>query len=98
MQFLPFHRGEVAAQARAGVATGIAPIRRFMPDQHRQFIALPPMLPLATLDDDGAPNATILTDPPGSVASPGRSSLLVEARTDPADPVTPLLRPGAKLE
>jgi predicted pyridoxine 5'-phosphate oxidase superfamily flavin-nucleotide-binding protein len=97
MQFLPFHRGEVAAQERAGFGGGIAPIRDFMPDQHRQFFAMLPMLPLATLDDRGAPTATILNGPPGFIASPDRQSLLVDARLDPADPVVPYLRPGAPI-
>lgn len=97
MQFLPFHRGEVAAQERAGFGGGVAPIRDFMPDQHRQFFGLLPMLPLATLDDAGAPVATILAGPPGFIASPDRNSLLVDARPDPSDPVAAHLRAGAAL-
>ncbi len=97
MSFLPFHRGEIAAQSRAGFDTGIAPIRDFMPDQHRAFFALLPMLPLATLDDAGAPIATLLTGPPGFIASPDRTSLLVDALPPADDPVAALLRPGAKL-
>lgn len=97
MSFLPFHRGELAAQAHAGVATGVAPIRDFMPDQHRAFFALLPMLPLATLDEAGAPMATILTGSPGFIASPNRTSLLVDARPAADDPAAGLLRPGARL-
>ena len=41
MDFLPFHRDELAAQALAGKGARGAPIRPFMPDQHRAFFARP---------------------------------------------------------
>ena len=49
-EFLAFHRDELAAQALAGERVGRAPIRSFMPDQHRAFFELLPYLFTSTLD------------------------------------------------
>ena len=92
---LPFHRGEIAAQARAGFRSGAAPIRDFMPEQHRAFFALLPMLPLATLDAAGAPVATILGGLPGFIESPDANTLLLRAAPDPDDPAGDFLVAGA---
>lgn len=92
---LPFHRGEIAAQARAGFRTGQAPIRDVMPDQHRAFFALLPMLPLATLDPAGAPVATLLAGLPGFIESPDANTLLLRASPDADDPAAPYLLAGA---
>ena len=92
---LPFHRGEVAAQARAGFRTGQAPIRDFMPDRHRHFFALLPMLPLATLDGSGAPVATLLAGLPGFIESPDCNTLLARATPDADDPADAFLQAGA---
>ena len=51
-----FHPGERAAQAFAGVASPNAAIRDWMPDQHRAFFGLLPFLPIATVDQQGAPS------------------------------------------
>ncbi|HHK3864642.1 TPA: flavin-nucleotide-binding protein, partial [Pseudomonas aeruginosa] len=45
----PFHAGELAIQERAGVREQVAgfgsrAIRTFMPDQHREFFVLLPLL------------------------------------------------------
>jgi len=93
--FLPFHRGEVAAQNRAGFGTGQAPIRDFMPEQHRAFFGLLPLLPLATLDAAGAPVATLLAGLPGFIESPDANTLLVRAAPDGDDPAGEWLLPGA---
>ncbi len=92
---LPFHRGEVAAQHRAGFRGGVAPIRDFMPDQHRHFFALLPMLPLSTLDAAGAPIATMLAGLPGFIESPDPNTLLLRAAPDADDPAAAFLQPGA---
>lgn len=81
----PWHAGERQAQARAGSSPGGAGIRSFMPDQHRLFFAQLPFLLAATLDEAGAPAATLLTGRPGFVQSPDPTTLTVAAtRDDPA--------------
>jgi predicted pyridoxine 5'-phosphate oxidase superfamily flavin-nucleotide-binding protein len=92
-----FHSGERAAQALAGAATPNAAIRDYMPDQHRAFFGLLPFMPIATADADGAPVATILTGPPGFIASPGPTTLRIAANPDRQDPIAPLLIPGAPI-
>jgi uncharacterized protein len=92
-----FHAGERAAHALAGVAAPTAAIRTWMPDQHRAFFALLPFLPIATTDANGAPVATILTGPPGFIASPDPNTLNIAARPDPGDPAAPLFVPGAPV-
>ncbi|MDB5402338.1 MAG: pyridoxamine 5-phosphate oxidase [Rhodopila sp.] len=92
-----FHPGEHAAQASAGVASPNPAIRDWMPDQHRAFFALLPFLPTATTDKQGAPVATILTGPPGFIASPDPNTLHIAVRPDPADPTARFLVPGASV-
>lgn len=94
----PFHAGELEAQARAGVAAPRgAGIRDFMPDQHREFFALLPFLPLGALDDLGWPEATILTGPPGFVTSPDPHTLSIAAAPVPGDPLANCLVAGRRV-
>jgi uncharacterized protein len=86
MNQTPFHSGERSAQALAGVEAPHAAIRDWMPEQHRAFFGLLPFLPIATLDRQGAPVATILTGPPGFIASPDPATLRINTRPDPVDP------------
>jgi uncharacterized protein len=95
--FNAFHAGEVEAQRLAGVAVAHAPLRPFMPDQHRQFFAQLPYVFLATLDADRAPAATMLDGEPGFLASPTPTSLLLRPRADDRDPVRRLLVPGVPV-
>ena len=91
----PFHPGELAAQARAGVgAVGATGIRPFMPDQHREFFALLPYLFMATLDADGWPVATVLTSQPGFIQSPDPTTLTVAARPRAGEPGADRFRAG----
>jgi predicted pyridoxine 5'-phosphate oxidase superfamily flavin-nucleotide-binding protein len=92
-----FHPGEQAAHALAGVAEPRAAIRAWMPDQHRAFFGLLPVLPVATVDAQGAPVATILTGTPGFIASPDPNTLTIAAHPNPDDPAAPLLVPGAPV-
>jgi hypothetical protein len=80
----PWHIGERRAQVLAGgdYAPGGAGIRSFMPDQHRLFFAQLPFLVAGTLDDDGAPTATLLASGPGFVASPDPQTLAIAATSD----------------
>ncbi|SFK70172.1 pyridoxamine 5'-phosphate oxidase family protein [Caulobacter sp. UNC279MFTsu5.1] len=91
----PFHAGELAAQARAGVgAPGAGGIRPFMPDQHREFFALLPYLFVATIDADGWPVATVLTGRPGFVQSPDPTTLTVAALPCANEPGAELFAAG----
>jgi hypothetical protein len=93
----PFHAGERAAQAHAGVASPRAAIRDWMPDQHRMFFAALPFVLAATTDDEGWPVATILAGPPGFVASPDPGTLRIAAMPDHDDPAGPWFKPGAAI-
>lgn len=92
-----FHQGELAAQALAGVATPNAAIRDYMPDQHREFFSLLAYLPVATVDGDGAPVATLLTGLPGFATSPDPNSLHIGVRPAPLDPAGRFFREGAPI-
>src|SRR5262249_650606 len=76
----PFPRDELAAQARAGVKAGGAGIRPFMPDQHRTFFAMQPILYVSSLDAEGWPLASVLTGAPGFVHSPEPTLLRIDTR------------------
>ena len=91
----PFHAGELAAQARAGVgAPGGAGIRSFMPDQHREFFGLLPYLFMATVDEAGWPLATVLTGEAGFVSSPDPTTLVVRATPRAGEPGAELFGAG----
>jgi len=93
----PFHAGERAAQARAGVAPRAAAIRDWMPEQHRAFFAALPFLLAATTDADGWPVATILAGSPGFIASPDRRTLRIAIAPDRNDPAAAWFKPGAAI-
>ena len=84
--FVPPHRDEVAAQDLAGERIKVAPIRPFMPDQHREFFGLLPYLFVATADDRGWPVASVLTGEAGFVHSPDPATLRIQARLASDDP------------
>ncbi|MGH1559179.1 pyridoxamine 5'-phosphate oxidase family protein [Caulobacter segnis] len=91
----PFHAGELAAQARAGLhAPGMTGIRPFMPDQHRDFFALLPYLFVATVDAAGWPIATVLTGEPGFISSPDPTTLVVAAAPRAGEPGHQQFRAG----
>ncbi|GIL39700.1 pyridoxamine 5'-phosphate oxidase family protein [Roseiterribacter gracilis] len=91
----PFHAGEIEAQLRAGVQLRGAPIRDFMPDQHRAFFAMLPFVVIATNDAAGWPVASTLAGPQGFIASPDPQHLVIDAGPDAIDPIAPLLVPHA---
>lgn len=93
----PWHAGERRAQALSGAddIPGGAGIRSFMPDQHREFFASLPFMVAATLDEAGAPMATLLTGRPGFVNSPDPTSLTLAASS--ADPAGRRLVAGAPV-
>lgn len=93
----PFHDGERAAQAFAGVSSHGAGIRAFMPDQHRDFFAGLPWLFAGLVDPQGWPLATVLTGEPGFVSSPTATGLAVQALPVADDPARAALRPAAPI-
>ncbi|UZF94671.1 pyridoxamine 5'-phosphate oxidase family protein [Bosea sp. NBC_00550] len=93
----PFHAGELAAQARAGVAARGAGIRSFMPDQHRIFFGQLPWLFAGVLDQSGWPLATALSGPIGFAASPDPTSLAIAALPQSDDPAFDAIRPGSAI-
>ncbi|MBU1375082.1 MAG: pyridoxamine 5'-phosphate oxidase family protein [Alphaproteobacteria bacterium] len=97
METSPWHAGELQAQALSGAdhIPGGGGIRSFMPDQHRHFFASLPFMVAATLDEAGAPMATLLTGRPGFVSSPDPTTLAIAAHS--ADPAGQRLVAGAPL-
>ena len=92
-----FHTDELTAQARAGLKAGGAGIRTFMPDQHRTFFAMLPIIYVSSLDVEGWPLASVLTGAPGFVQSPDPATLRIEARHDANDPAAGTLRVGDEV-
>ena len=97
-----FHAGEVSLQEKAGLAERMAElgtrvVRRFMPEQHREFFPLLPYLIVGALDDEQQPWATILSGPHGFVDSPDPTSLRVAALPFANDPLAGQMRPGAPI-
>lgn len=95
--FLPFHDDEVAAQMLAGVGLRRAPIRPYLPEQHREFFPLLPYLFVATLDASGWPMASVLSGPPGFVTSPDPTTLRIAALPRPDDPAAADFVAGAGI-
>lgn len=87
-----FHAGELQAQEMAGVRekmqkVGAAFIRDHMPDQHREFFPLLPMLLLGASDAAGRVWATAAWGEPGFVQSPDPVTLRIGATLPPEDPL-----------
>lgn len=97
MDFLPFHADEQAAQRLAGQRTGLAPIRPFLPEQHRAFFSLLPYLFTATPDAAGWPMASVLTGAPGFVVSPDPATLAIDALPRDGDPAGSGFAAGAGI-
>ncbi|WP_296597827.1 pyridoxamine 5'-phosphate oxidase family protein [Phenylobacterium sp.] len=97
MDASPWHTGELQAQRLSGAdhIPGGAGIRAFMPDQHRDFFNALPFMVAATVDEAGAPMATLLTGRPGFVTSPDPMTLHLAASS--ADPAGRRLVPGAPI-
>ena len=94
---MPFHKGELTAQALAGVEPFNAPIRNRMPDQHRTFFPLLPFVAVAVADAEGWPLATLVQGPPGFASSPDPVRLQVAALPASDDPVRARLVAGAPV-
>jgi predicted pyridoxine 5'-phosphate oxidase superfamily flavin-nucleotide-binding protein len=95
--FLAFHEDERMAQTLAGQVAAHAAIRPFMPDQHRAFFALLPVLFTATLDERGWPMASMLTGRPGFIQSPDPATLRIGAVPAAQDPAATGFAIGAEI-
>jgi predicted pyridoxine 5'-phosphate oxidase superfamily flavin-nucleotide-binding protein len=95
----PWHRGEIAVQARVGVdparREALAPLLRpFLDAQHRAFYPQLPMLVAGAVDEDGFPWATILEGGPGFLRVPDERHLRIGAAPAGDDPARPGLAAG----
>jgi hypothetical protein len=94
-----WHPGERAVQARLGLAAYVPPsaVVDGLPSQHRLFYATRlAYLPVATLDEDGRPWASLLTASdgrPGFIESDDANNMTIHAHVYPGDPI----RRNAKL-
>jgi predicted pyridoxine 5'-phosphate oxidase superfamily flavin-nucleotide-binding protein len=98
----PFHDGELALQARAGVAEKIArfgqrAIRNFLTEEHREFFEQLPYLFVASLDARGQPWASMVWGVPGFAASPDPTLLQVRGVAAVGDPLPDHLALGAPI-
>ena len=89
----PWHEGELAIQRSVGVVEhmdipGRTRLRKFLLEQHREFLPLLPFIVLGAVDPDGEVWATLRAGPPGFLTSPDPkilSFLLNRDVDDPAD-------------
>jgi predicted pyridoxine 5'-phosphate oxidase superfamily flavin-nucleotide-binding protein len=88
----PFHPGEQAMHERLGIrerqeAVGRRVMRRFMPQQHRDFYEQLPFVVLGSVDQEGAPWASVVHGAPGFVQTPNDTSIRINAHPLPGDPL-----------
>lgn len=98
----PFHAGEIAVQTQAGVREkaeigGRRGIRRYLPEQHRQFFAQLPFMVLGGIDGEGQPWATLRVGEPGFMSSPDATTLRIAGKALPGDPLADAWHTGALL-
>lgn len=94
MSAVPFHPGEIEAQARAGGGPAGSGIRSFLLDHQRAFFEALPYVLVGSVDA-GWPAATLLAGPPGFVSAPDPRTLAIEASLDPDDAAQRSVVPGA---
>lgn len=97
-----FHEGECAVQERVGVreklaAIGPRVIRDFMPEQHREFLTQLPFLIVGSVDGDGQPWASVMSNPPGFIESPTPRRLVVRAQPQASSPLKETVLPGKPI-
>ncbi|MEO1375006.1 MAG: pyridoxamine 5'-phosphate oxidase family protein [Cyanobacteria bacterium J06635_10] len=98
----PFHKGELAIQARMGVQArmdkqGRRIIREYLPEQHRQFYAQLPYVIAGTVDKSGNPWASILVGEPGFLSSTDEHNLRVNVKPLFGDPMNTTLAHGIDI-
>ncbi|KAJ5324649.1 hypothetical protein N7476_003249 [Penicillium atrosanguineum] len=90
-----WHPGELSIQRKLGFANAVTDgwsrISNFMPEQHRLFhTSNLPFIPIATLDEEGRPWASIVAGPTGEVGfvkSPDSQTLSIHTRLWEGDPL-----------
>ncbi|MEN8446774.1 MAG: pyridoxamine 5'-phosphate oxidase family protein [Cyanobacteria bacterium J06555_13] len=97
----PFHDGELALQARAGVQAqidvqGRRMIREYLIEQHRHFFARLPYVFIGSVDPSGALWISVLIGAPGFLSTPDEYTLRVTAQLLPGDPLAGLLGSDAR--
>ncbi len=102
----PWHSGEALVQERRGTPSNIVLsvpdyIEKDMPQQHAEFFAGLPYLPLATLDKQGRPWVSVLvttsvTDPSIGITTSGHNQTDIVAEVNPYDPFVRALGPDQK--
>ncbi len=98
----PFHAGEQALQARAGVLermqqVGRRVIRGYMPEEHRELFQKLPFMLLGALDAQQRPWASMLVGAPGFVSAPDAYSLRIGALPDAQDALADAVLAGAQV-
>jgi uncharacterized protein len=97
----PYHAGELAVQARAGVqerARRIGnSIRPVMPAAAQEFLRGQPILVVASHDADGRPWASLLAGPPGFTRALDERTVLIAARPAAGDPLGDNLATGGQI-
>jgi len=98
----PWHAGEIALQAAAGVAarmaeTGPRVLRDHLIDQHRDFYPLLPFVVLGAVDRAGDAWATLRAGYPGFAHAPDDRRLRLALPPAPDDPVEAGLSDGAAV-
>lgn len=98
----PFHKGELAIQARLGAQErmdkqGRRFIREVLTDQHRQFFSQLPYAIAGTVDASGNPWASILVGKPGFISTPDERSFHVAACPLFGDPLEKTLAEGIDI-
>jgi ferredoxin-NADP reductase/predicted pyridoxine 5'-phosphate oxidase superfamily flavin-nucleotide-binding protein len=97
----PFHLGEQQVQSRLGVSDieGWARkvVRRFMPDEQREFHTSLPFLVAAARDEQERPWVTLLVGDEGFVVSPDPKSLRIDTKLVAGDALEGALTPGGDL-
>ncbi len=87
----PFHRGEQILQERLGIreyqeSMGRQIMRPFVPEQHREFFHNLPFFIAGSVDQNGAPWASILFGNTGFVSTPTDRALTIAASSIQGDP------------
>jgi predicted pyridoxine 5'-phosphate oxidase superfamily flavin-nucleotide-binding protein len=98
----PFHAGEQALQARAGVLerlqqVGHRVIRDHMPEEHRELFQKLPFVLLGALDGTQRPWASMLAGKPGFIAAPDAYGLRIAALPHAQDALADAVQAGAQV-
>ncbi|MDU0353706.1 pyridoxamine 5'-phosphate oxidase family protein [Paraglaciecola aquimarina] len=97
-----WHEGELSIQNKAGTAERMAEIgpkfiRKFMPQQHRDFFLGLSMIYIGYHDYNESVNASILFGAPGFIQSPNETELLINAQYSLGDFVIEQLTVGDRI-